>query len=67
MVDEGMSLQLPPIALPRAWDEWLGSLGRVLPGIARILARRQSRLAREHWSASRSAVPSHAAGIWISA
>ncbi len=50
-VDEGTQLHLPPIALPRAWDEWLGSVGRVIPRVARRLARRQSLSAREHWSA----------------
>ena len=52
-VDQGTSLRLPPMTLPTAWDECLGSLGRLVPTLSRFLARRQSRLARDHWSAWR--------------
>jgi GT2 family glycosyltransferase len=52
-VDEDAHLHLPPITLPTAWEECLGTLGRVVPSLSRLLARRQSRLARDHWSAWR--------------
>ena len=53
VVDEDAHLHLPPIALPTAWDECLGTLARAVPFLSRFLARRQSRLARDHWSAWR--------------